>query len=117
MSLLGSIVLSVIIPTGAGAYVKGRWVDAAAEPPFSITCSVQPVGAYKLSVLMQGYRIDSAIEIITDTQLKVSDPKTQTKGAMVSYGGFDWEIIEANPWQNGLINHYEYVAARNKEGA
>lgn len=114
--LLGTITLPVIRPSAAGQYVKGRWQDAASNPPFNIVCSVQPVGAYKLNVLMQGHRINSAIEIITDTKLNVTDPLTGVKGDMITYDGFSWEIIEANPWQNGLINHYEYVAGRDKEG-
>jgi hypothetical protein len=56
------------------------------------------------------------MEIITDTRLRATDPKTQTKGDIATIDELEYEIVQVMPWQNGILPHYSCIAIREKEG-
>jgi hypothetical protein len=113
MSFFRSQTLPVIRNTGT--YIKGVWTKTPGTDT-TIRCTVQPTTGEKILPLLQGRRIESLVEIITDTDLKITDPKNQVQGDIVQWQGKNYELVFKLPWQNGLINHYEYIAISEKEG-
>jgi prephenate dehydratase len=112
--MLGQTKIPVKRPV-EGSYVKGRWVEGANPIPFTITGSVQPTSGDKLQTLLEGKRVSSIYEIITDTKLEVTDPLTGKTGDIVTIFGQDHEVIQCMPWQNNILPHYSCIAIREKE--
>lgn len=117
MSLFHPIVLTVKRES-AGEYVNGMWVPGTPESDFTINASWQPANGKDLQVLSEGERLRVVYKGYTDTKLYPSDPKTQSDGdKIVSPDGLEYEVIRVENWQNNLLNHYKFMAVRDKEGA
>ena len=117
MSLFfNGISIPVQRPAAAGQWIRGRYVNASAMTPFSITGTIQPTDGYKLAPLLEGKRIHAAIEILSDSELFASDPRTGSIGDIITWDGFDWEVIQCIPWENGIIPNFDCFAIRMKEG-
>jgi hypothetical protein len=112
--MLGNKKIQIKRPS-KGERIKGRWQDGASTA-FEITGSIQPTMGDKLQTLLEGKRVQSIYEIITLSELKATDPKTETTGDIAVINGLDYEIIQVMPWQNGILPHYSCIALREKEG-
>jgi hypothetical protein len=103
---------------GAGSYVNSRWVDGAAAAPVSFRASVQEITGFALAQLPEGERNKRPIWIYTDTQLQIVNTDTQTKGDIVNYLGFLYEVQVLEDWsQRVRYPFFQYRAIRLEGGA
>lgn len=91
-----------------GSYVAGRFVKGVSGAG-SIEGSVQPITGRALAALEIGRKDLGKVTIFTDSVLKISNTTTQENGDRIEWGGAVYEIIQRAPWQNGIIDHYEYI--------
>jgi len=102
-----------------GSYVKGKWVEGAEDPssPFTIQTSWQGVKGKELENLAEGDRNSVTYKGYTTTQLQITDPIANTISDIIEGpDGHNYKISYIQSWQNGLINHYKFLAIRVKEG-
>jgi hypothetical protein len=95
----------------AGSYVNGFWVEGS-ESSFVIQASVQPVRGLELESLPEARRDSQAVKIYTDTQLLTVAPDGSTNPDILEAFGFDFEIIEVQPWQSNVISHYKCIGVK-----
>lgn len=91
-----------------GERVNGRW--AAAGTPQNITGSVQPLNGRDLQFLPEGRRDTGSVKVYSSTPLSISSEGSETPGDIVIWHGGKWEVYAELAHQNGLINHYKYLA-------
>lgn len=94
-----------------GAWVNGFWV-AGSETTLTIQASAQPANADDMQLLPDGKRLQGAYKIYTDADLIVAIEGVTQVADKVVINGQDYEISAANPWQNGIIPHNEFMATR-----
>ena len=92
-----------------GAFVKGTWVVSESDATF--TGSIQPVTGKDTLSLPVLRRDTGSVKVYSDTPLSVSAEGGHAPGDLVQWGGRYWEIYAALPFQNGLLDHYKYLAA------
>lgn len=99
-----------------GQYVSGEWV-AGEEQSSTIYCSVQPakLGEDVLS-LPEGRRISDYRRFYSDVLLPIPEDQEGQQPSLIYVGPDKYQIKERNPWQNGIINHYKYIAVRVMDG-
>jgi hypothetical protein len=115
MSLFKSAEIPVKRPS-AGDYINGRWKEGANPEYFTVFGSIQPDSGETVQSLLEGKRVSSIYRIFTDVKLQEADPLNKVTGDIVKINGQDYEVIQVQSWQNGLIPHYESVVIREKEG-
>lgn len=101
---------------GAGSYVNGFW-QAASESTLTIQASVQPAGERDVQLLPEGRRSNGAFRLFTDAALQVAQEGTGLNNDVAVLEGAEYEIMAEMPWQNGLIPHRAYIAARVTESS
>lgn len=94
-------VVTVVVTSGEGAKT---------ETPGTFTGSVQPTTGKDLEFLPVGREDIGTIKIYSDTQLNVAIAGTNKSGDIVVWEGQRWECIQEMKFQNGLIEHYKYIA-------
>lgn len=100
-----------------GSYVNGVWVEGTDVPDFTIKASWQPLNGKDLETLEEGERLRVVYKGYTETELFPADPLTQEEGDIIEGpDGKDYEVVNVEPWQNNLINHYKFMVTRLKEG-
>jgi len=99
-----------------GAYVDGFW-QAGGESTLTIQASVQPAGERDVQLLPEGRRDAGAFRLFTDAVLQVAQEGTGKNNDVAVLEGAEYEIMAEMPWQNGLIPHRAYVAARVTESS
>ena len=92
-----------------GAFVKGTWVVSESDATF--TGSIQPVTGKDTFSLPELRRDMGSVKVYSNTPLSVSTEGGHSPGDLVRWGGHCWEIYVALPFQNGLLDHYKYLAA------
>lgn len=115
MSLFKSYTLSVerVAP---GSYVRGKFVPGG-PTTFSIKTSWQPATGRELEALPEGMRQSTVFKGYPSTEVKTADPKTlQAEDVITGPDGGSYRVVLVGPWQNALINHYKFMAVREKEG-
>lgn len=98
-----------------GYYQGGRWVDGALEPPFDITCNIQPYRQGEESIFLpEGTRADDVVIIYTQTELKTADQFTSTEGDYFQLDGRDYKVYAVENWSrsNLKLDHYKVYAIR-----
>ncbi len=100
-----------------GSMSNGYWV-AGAEVPVTITASVQPANDKQRKNVPEGFDVDSALEIGTDTQLYIAERNKSPdqgnnwrKSDLLTYEGQKYEVVRLERWQNAVIPHYWYIIA------
>ena len=93
----------------AGGYVAGVWVPGN---PFTVTiqASVQPATAEDMQRLPEGRRQTGAVKIYTNSNL-MAEIGTQ-KADRVTLPTGEYEVAQADHWQNGVLPHNVYLCAR-----
>lgn len=92
-----------------GAFVKGTWVVSESDATF--TGSIQPVTGKDTFSLPELRRDTGSVKVYSNVSLSVSAEGGHAPGDLVRWGGRCWEIYAALPFQNGLLDHYKYLAA------
>lgn len=98
-----------------GQYIKGKWVQGE-EVEQEFAASIQPLNTRemdRLSAMMQGRHIASAVKIYTDFPLQVAG-ENQANGTVVMFEGGRYEVVARSSYHNGVIEHYRYLAQRVK---
>ncbi len=99
-----------------GSYVNGRWVQGSLQNTFSIYASWQPANGDEMQTLPEGRRNSVAYKGYTITQLYTADQKQNTDiDFIVGPDSQEYEVIQVESWNNGLIDHYKFMAVREKE--
>lgn len=92
-----------------GSFVLGKWVAGSATT-FTIWASVQPVSGMDLQLVPEGRRDSQAVKIYTSTLLQIGEGGTNAD--ILTAFGDQFEIIEVQPWQSNVINHYKCIGLR-----
>ncbi|MFZ7141565.1 hypothetical protein ACLSY0_00155 [Avibacterium avium] len=98
-----------------GQYIRGKWVNGE-EMEQEFTASIQPLNTRemdRLSAMMQGRHIASAVKIYTDFRLDVAG-ENQTNGTIVLFEGERYEVVARSTYHSGVIEHHRYLAQRVK---
>lgn len=81
----------------------------------TVFLSMQPVdGGGSFRAYLAGRKPQDYMEAIGETDLEVTD-EDKHNGAIVLCGGKYYEVVQRQQWQNGVINHYEYLLFGIKE--
>ena len=72
--------------------------------------SVQPVTGKDIEIMETGKEDKGRIKAYSDTKLNVSIAGEDTPGDIIIWDGKEWECMSEQAYQNGLINHYKYIA-------
>jgi hypothetical protein len=99
-----------------GSYVNGFFVQGA-ESTLTINASVQPAGERDVQLLPEGRRDAGAFRLFTDSVLQVAQEGTGKNNDVALLAGAEYEIMAEMPWQNSIIPHRVYVAARVTESS
>lgn len=106
MPLLGHDI--TVIRNSPGHLEGGLWVNGE-ETTFTIRGSVRPIKPQSDLFLPQGRDLTSAIQMFSDTRLKVAKPDGDTPGDRVIVEGSVYECIKEYPWQNNILPHWKYI--------
>lgn len=78
-------------------------------------CTVQPYQADELLLQPDGMAIRDAYTIYTDTPATSGVEGGNTKADEISlYDGW-YKVVQASPWQVGVISHWELIVVRKQE--
>ena len=97
----------------AGTHVDGTWVEGV-ETAFTFYGSLQPLTGKDMLSLPEGRRDRETYLIYTSTELMAVDVNNQVNPDIVTINGNEFEIIQVEPWQNGIYNHYKAVASKKQ---
>lgn len=100
---------SLVVQHRSGSLVKGVWTPGPVESGIFVG-SVQPVNGKDLDLLPIGRRDTGSVKVYSNTPLAVATEGGTTPGDVVVWQGRQWELVAALPYQNGVINHYKYLA-------
>lgn len=103
--------LTITRKSGA-SYVNGFWAGGS-EASITIQASKQPTTGEVRKNLPEGYDIDSAFDVFTDTELYPAQAGGQ-KSDTATISGDEYHCVALQSWQNGVINHYRATFARPK---
>lgn len=107
MSTLFPHYISVVRRTGSR--VNGRWVEA--NQVENVVGSVQPVTGKDTQFLPENRRDVGTVKVYSNSPLAVSIEGQNKPGDLVIWSGKKWEVFQELAFENGLINHYKYLAA------
>jgi hypothetical protein len=116
MSLFQSVSLKKITH-GPGSYVKGTWVEGSSlESNFLGT--VQPPSGQTLKMFPEGKRQSDIIEVVAPIGVgfKAANPRTKESGDIIVWEERQYQVTSAIKMDNGILPHWELVAAMDKEG-
>ena len=88
--------------------VKG--VATKTETAGTFVGSVQPITGKDLESLPTGRSDRGVVKVYSDTQLNVSLKATNKPGDIIVWQGQRWETVYEMQFQNGLIDHFKYIA-------
>ena len=95
--------------TITGGFTGGRFVKNAPVPG-TFEGSVQPITGLEADALQIGRVDEGTVKVYTDTELNVSQQETDKSGDLIEWEGREYEIVQKHTNQNGLINHFKYIA-------
>jgi hypothetical protein len=95
---------------GAGARVKGRWVEGVPEI-IHITASVQPISEHDLLFLEIGRRERKAYTLFTDDKLNCLTADHEHNPDCIDIDNERYEVVVEAPWRNNVISHYKYIVS------
>jgi hypothetical protein len=87
----------------------GRMVEGTRPSPFNIKASVQPLSAFQMQSLPEGRRNRQSLYVFSDTDLGLV---SETNPPILTISGVDYELVSKEPWLNGIINHFKYLASK-----
>lgn len=99
----------ITVLTKTGQYVDGVW-EWDADTSRTVYGSVQAMSYHDILMLDIGRRDVGQVKVYCDEALKVSQAGTENTGDIIQWDDRNWEIIKAMDFQNGVIDHYKYIA-------
>jgi hypothetical protein len=105
-----------------GYYELGKWIQGAAQTPFTIVVSTQPASGNDMQTYAEGRRVKSMYRVFGSVELFTSDPEYDmnpditTNRDEVVFNNEVFEVIHVEKWLNNIIPHYEYIIMRELEG-
>lgn len=103
--------VAILRPTGPGQMINGRFEEAARTSIPLRFASVQPFTASQRQMLPEGMREADTRHIFCIDQVNPVKRAVQLESDMISYKGFQWEIIELYDW-NENANFWHIGVAR-----
>jgi len=94
-----------------GAYVSGKWVKGT-PADIIIRASLQPLTGEELNQLPEGRRTDQTYKMYSSIKLRTV--KTDNPD-YVTIDGNKFEVIQVEPNQNNIINHYKVIIGKVNE--
>lgn len=92
----------------AGSVIDGYYTNGTSST-VNITASVQPLKPSDIQQLPEGRRNKKLFNIFTSTKLNVVTSANPDK---ITIGTEDFELDQEEQWQNGILNHYKYLAIK-----
>ena len=102
-----------LLRTISGAYTNGVW-EAIQQTVSVIKASVQPVTPEEMQMVPENRRHDAKYSLYTSTRLRAANADLGLNADIVYLNDRPFEIIGADYWQNGIINHYRGVTANHQ---
>lgn len=91
-----------------GETVAGIYRQAHGAP-FSAMLSMQPAsGGGSFKAYLTGRKVSDYMEAIGEVDMLATEEGAHN-GAFVICGGLKYEVVDKLSWQNGVINHFEYL--------
>lgn len=88
--------------------VAGIWREKF-KPEFNAMLSMQPAsGGGSFKEYLTGRKVTDYMEAIGEVELEATE-EGEHNGALVFCGGKKYQVVCRKDWQNGVINHYEYL--------
>lgn len=100
---------TIVVRHRTGSLVKGVWVQGQVESG-TFVGSVQPVRGKDLDLLPIGRRDTGSVKVYSNTPLEVASEGGNQPGDIVVWQGRQWEVVASLPYQNGVVDHYKYLA-------
>lgn len=75
-----------------------------------VDASVQPLKATEMEALPEGRRGSHAVKVYSDTELLMVDQGTGAQADQFDWLGKRYEIVAADAYQCGVINHWRMYA-------
>lgn len=101
----------VLIREMPGSYVDGEWVPGS-PAPVNIMASIQPVTGKDQITVPEGRRLTDFIKIYTDTEVLPVDEAASQQPDKLTWRGRDYECVQVDPRQMGVISHYKAIFSR-----
>jgi hypothetical protein len=97
---------------GVGVYsaTTGLYQPASVST-ISIIATVQPAKSTDVMLLPEARRQVGSVVVYTKAKLNLPT-EGGGQGDIVVSGGSEYEVLAVDSWQNGLLSHYKYYAAR-----
>jgi len=110
MSFRTSILVAQL--PGFITFDHGHAVEGVRPEPITIQCSIQPLTPHQIQALPEGRRNSKSFVIFTDTDLGML---SEVNPIFIIIGTEEFEVWKKSPWQNGVINHYQYTVIKKLE--
>lgn len=95
--------------------IVGGMVRQAYSEQKTAFLSMQPVdGGSSFKTYLASRKPQDYMEATGETDLAVTE-EGEHNGAIVHCAGKYYEVVQRQEWQNGIINHYEYLLFGMKE--
>lgn len=116
----GRVKLQAYRHTGGHYDELGMWVGGG-YAPFTVIANVQPANRWnQQQQLKEGDRAKKSILILCYEGLVVADdrrdpkgnPQEKTKADLVLWKGQLWEVKVSEPYEMGVLDHWECIAVR-----
>jgi hypothetical protein len=102
--------LTVTRPDPTSDYANGVWVEGPSPTVFTIEASVQPARGDARSNVPEGYDKTSAYLLYTDTELICAEAEGNQSDRVTLFGA-TYDVVNVEPWQNEIIEHYAVTVA------
>lgn len=109
MSLRSITLMVRRLSSGVLDQATGLWSEEVEGTPFPILCSLQPLSSSQMQSLPEGRRDKESYTLFTDTPLNTVTSQNPDR---MMINGDDFEVFSVNPWQNGILSHYEVLVQK-----
>ena len=91
----------------------GEWISGG-EAVGTISASCQPLNQNEQAQYIKpsagGESIYGALKLYSATPLRTSKQETAQEADEIEYIGRRYKVVDVQPYQSGLINHYKMIA-------
>lgn len=98
-----------------GTDSRGRPTARTYTPFDLLSCTVQPYIGDDLLTLEDGYSNKNVLKIWTETKCVTTKEGSAELADEVYFDGDWYKVKKSQPWQNGVISHYELTVVQIDE--